>query len=499
MALPKIGETISKEDFNQLPSVGETISAEQFNSLGGGIAPKTEEKVGFLQSLLTRGKRVETKEESRANLGNVLDKTAKVGKFLGFQPLGETIAKTAFEKIPAVRGADITPEQAKEVSKESFEEFTPKEVTSSAALFAANILLPGLGGKVLKPFISGQKLSSTARSAALASTFSGLHAASQNKPEEEILSHAITGAMFGVPLPIVSALMQKVGSFVTKTIPVEFFKRAFPTTKKDILQRATSEAKGKEINPILAREAMERGFKGDNAQMLIRSIRDIDGFESQLQNVVKSSKKVIPIDKSRYTDLVKSGVTGYKEGILPLGEDQGNKMLQILGKEGNTLKLDEALQIRRFLDSARSISSFKLNPNLSFKQEGLKLGADELRKNIAKTSSAAAKLLKEERIRIQIRDVIVDKEFTAQNKAFVSFQDILLGGGGVAVGGFNPLTLGPMFFARGLQTPKYLTSGGLFLDQAGKAAQAVFSKIQGPTLFRQATFPTVGKVIGGNQ
>ena len=38
MALPKIGETISAEEFVKLPEVGETISAEMFEALPAQVA-----------------------------------------------------------------------------------------------------------------------------------------------------------------------------------------------------------------------------------------------------------------------------------------------------------------------------------------------------------------------------------------------------------------------------------------------------------------------------
>ena len=45
--IPKIGETISAEQFNRLPEVGETISAEQFASL----EDTTAKPEGFIQGI----------------------------------------------------------------------------------------------------------------------------------------------------------------------------------------------------------------------------------------------------------------------------------------------------------------------------------------------------------------------------------------------------------------------------------------------------------------
>ena len=505
MALPKIGETISAQEFNKLPKIGETISAEQFKTLPGigapviqteaPVAPEPEQpslsklvggpaKIGIGGFGLTPGKLVRG--------------AAKVGEFLGFKPLGETIAKVAFEKIPFLRGAELTKEQVKQVSKDVFEEFTTAQIVGSTALFAANLALPVAGSAILKPFIAGQKISSITRSAALASTFSGLHSVAENRPTEQIVPHMITAAIMGAPLPVIGAMASKIGDFVTKKLPLEFFKRVFPTTKKDILAKVRTQAREKPLDPLLAREAMQRGFKGTNEEMLVKSVRDLQGFEVQVQKTIRVSKANVTIDKPRFIQLVKSGVTGYKEGIMPEGADQGAKMLAILAKtKGNTIPLKDALPLRRFLDDARSMSSFKMNPKLSFKQEGLKAGADELRGELARVSPKLANLMREERIRINVRDVLIDKEYAAQNRAFVSLSDILLGGGGLAVGGgINPFLLTPMFIARGLQSPNYLTKGGLFLDKAGRAAERVFQVTGTKTLLRQATFPTIGRSSG---
>lgn len=388
----------------------------------------------------------------------------KIGRFLGPEKLGRRIGAGLAKYGPG--GAEHR--QALATVKEAEEKgfyapgttrtletggVTGIEALGSALQTGLSTALP-FAGKALG--VGRGLLTQMPRSAALGSAFGVAGALERGKPEE-LYSSAIQGALIGAPLPLLGAAFAKVGT-VIKGFPITLAKRVFPTTKKDILSGAEAKAFGLTENPVLAKEVIDRGLLGSYEGMLTTSIRRISEFEAQIQQVLKTPGLKIVYNKRRLNAALKAATTGYKEGLLTRQAKEGTKLVAELNRvKGNKIPINIGLRTRRFLDNARSHSSFKLNTKLSPKQGGLKEITDEMRGAIANTSPELKNFLNEERIYITARDGLIDKLYAEQNKKIISFVDALLGGGGMMAGAPG-VGLGAMVAIRAFQQPSVLMS-----------------------------------------
>jgi hypothetical protein len=234
------------------------------------------------------------------------------------------------------------------------------------------------------------------------------------------------------------------------------------------------------VNPTLAKEALDRGLKGNleaQAQMVMGKQWEL---ESQIRNLVqKEGVNVTVPNKKGYIGLLKNlddEFTRQGHGFYADKTLEAKQLVSSFEKiKGNKIPAELALRTRRFLDNMRNTSSFRLNTKLSPKQEAYKMAADSLRKSLADQVPNIKSLMNEYRFNIDAFDSLVKEAVKRNNLRLLGLTDILVGGGGIA-SGFPGTGLGAMFAIRGFQAPTVLTNVAQGLQKGITGLQAGIQK-----------------------
>ena len=293
----------------------------------------------------------------------------------------------------------------------------------------------------------------TARTVAEATEFAAKTAAQTGGDVKQttgtfLLSLAIPPAIKGI-----GAVSQKIGTALPERLASVIFK----TAGDDLRVAYQSLAKGKQINPTLAREVVDRNFKGNSRNMAIYAFNKLDDFEKLVQTQVKQSNKSLVVgNKATYQRFLQEVADTFKGGFYSTRAREANSLLkELVQGDSRRINMKTALKLRRFIDKMRNTSSFRLNPNLSARQEEFKYAANSLRKKLA--DAGLGDLMNEERIYIEAIDSIIEDAIKRSNKNVIGLVDLLAGGGGlVAGGGLTGLTAAVGI--RAFQSPFTLTN-----------------------------------------
>lgn len=206
MPLPKVGETISIEDFNQLPEIGETISVEDFENLPGanlGDAVTAPPRSRFAQSLMSARGGLRGATENLA-----LGVAKGVGSTIfGAGRLGETLLRgTVGRGVKALTGRPQQPRIFGE-KPQVLQPETPAQKVGFLGEQIAEFLAPV--GKITQVekaatgLIKGTSLLSRAgrlgiRAGLQAGTVGGQTAIQQGEAENEAKTAALVGGLFPV-------------------------------------------------------------------------------------------------------------------------------------------------------------------------------------------------------------------------------------------------------------------------------------------------------------
>lgn len=384
--------------------------------------------------------------------------------------------------IEKFRESDLGQELTK---AEGFEEKAGKVVGDIAQFFvpelgaikAAELVK---GGQAIKALNLGEKatqvLSKVApKLANITSRVTGdvlLSAAKEGDVGEETKRIAILSAVLPEGFSLIGKGVGKVTEGVTKVLPEKLYQQIFKTASDDLNMAFQSQALGKELDPTLAREVLDRGLKGSSKNMAIFSFKKINELENQLQNIVGESDQLIknPIKGNGLKQLLAEIEDKFSRGSGAILGDRASDARTLINEidalpEGQITE-SLALKAKRFIDRMRSTSSFKLDPNLSANQEFYKSAADQLRAQLKKNKNIA-NLLNEERIFIQAKDAIIDDAVRRGNRNVIGLTDVLLGGGGLTSGAPG-VGLTAAGLSRGFQQPFSLTNIASLLDSFGK-------------------------------
>src|SRR3990167_398200 len=258
---------------------------------------------------------------------------------------------------------------------------------------------------------------------------------------------------------------------IFKALPERLYKQVFRIAEDDLKLAIQTQARGQNLNPTLAKEVLDRGLFGTSQGMATYSVRKLDKLESQLQNLVKGDELVTVGNKNVYVNLLNDLATKFKGGFFTGRAREARNLIKQLGEApSRKMKAITSLRIKRFFDKMRNTSSFRLDPNLSARQEEYKLAADLMRKNLKRDVKGTAEILNEERVFIQAFESIIEDAVRRQNRRLLNLTDILLGGGGLAAGGPFGAAIG-IGAIRGFQQPLTLTGLGLGLFKGGKVVE----------------------------
>lgn len=407
------------------------------------IAPESQ-RVPLLERL--RQKPLETIAKTPIVRG-----AAAVGRFLGMEPLGKGIAATIGQIAP--EKFQFAPEEIP----------TAKQVIGSAALTGLTAVAPGLA-RYQVPFATGTKGLATLRSMELGAQFGAAHAMSQGKDTDDIVKEAITSSLLAAPLPAIGAAFSAVGKGI-KGLPERFYSQIFKATKDDLELQLRTTAAGRQINPTLAKEMVDRGIVGSSEGMAVYSLQKVNQTEAAIQRLLPRVADVpIPINRKQTIAVLGTIRDGYKEMLMSEKQAEATKLINSLKTPLRTITPEAALNLRRFIDEARNQSSFKLHPTLSLKQGAYKAMADDLRKELRNKIPEFASLIKEESIFLNAFEALLNTAVKQRNVRLINLTDVLLGGGGLATG-FPGAGFGAMAGVRLFQAPPILTRLGQLIEQ----------------------------------
>jgi len=362
-----------------------------------------------------------------------------------------------------VRKPETKTEKAGEIFGQTIQYLTPTGLEKAGVKIATKI-----GTKIASGGILAKLLGLSTKMIASGSDLA-IKTALMGEEKEEVKQAGILGA---ASVPVIGTLA-KVGKAVTRLLPEKLYNSMFKVAKDDIAAYYRTVANGKEINPTLAQELLERKVFGSAENMAVYSLNKLESLEKAVQNFIKEAPagapRVIKIDnKNAYVNLIETINKYFKGSIFSQRAKEASKLVSELKSYKNEIPMELALNVRRFLDKMRNTSSFKLDAKLAPKQEEYKVAADQLRNKLA--NSGLGDLMNEERIFIKAFDAIVDDAVRRGNKNVLSLTDAILGGGGLAAGLTGP-ALGAMAAYRAFQMPASLTGVAQGLYQAGKVGE----------------------------
>jgi hypothetical protein len=223
------------------------------------------------------------------------------------------------------------------------------------------------------------------------------------------------------------------------------------------------------VNPTLAKEALDRGLKGSIENQAKYSIGKTYELETTAQKIAATYRQPLKIpNKQNYINLLKDFRGEFeKQGQGFLGQEttKATSLINTLSKtKGNTISATNALDLRRFLDSMRNTSSFRMNANLSMKQGAYKNAANLLRTTLAKEVPGMAPTMNDYRFYIEAIDSLVTEAVKRNNRQLIGSMDTLLGAGGLAMG--QPaIGVGLVTARKMATTPTALTYGAQALQK----------------------------------
>lgn len=403
--------------------------------------------------------------------------TSGVGGFLGLAPLGGAIRQSARDvktlSQKGIQGLRRIPSQ---------NEYTPTQIAGSA-LQAASYLTPG---GVLRGVTGISKIARPVLRSAAEFGVRGYGIGVGQKLEQG--GNIQQAAVAGIPTAAVSALAAPIAAAIGKgaqKLGVRLYKTVFKQTisgaEQDVRDYFYSLAKKGTINKELAEELIQRQLKGTETGMAIDLISRQAKLENQIQSKVGSANVPIRLDnKKEYVTLLQSIKDHFGSGFFTKRADDANALIeQLKGSKGTYVSMKTMLDMRRFLDSVRNTSSFRvIGSPLAARQEEFKAAADQLRSMLAK-QGGLQNLMKEYKIYIDGLDALVQYTVRKNRLDVLNLTDAILGGGGLS-GGFPGAGFGLAGAVRAFKTPISLTGVGSALYNLPKAA----SSLPGQTLKR---------------
>lgn len=330
------------------------------------------------------------------------------------------------------------------------------EKTAELAIPAAKVATATKGAGVLT------------RAGAQAGTAAGVTAAQGGSPQDV----AVAAGLSGVASPVADAA-SAIKRGLTDVLPEKLYAQVFRYADDDLMREYRNIAKGRPAAPTLRREMLERGVMGTSEDMAVYSLQKLDALESQLQNI--ASRKVLVLPKkaeyiAQLDDLSKQfsgGFFGERAAEAAALRDALKKM------PGPSARATDMLKVKRFLDGMRNTSSFRLDPNLTAKQEELKIAADLIRSTLHKQPQLSP-LINEERVFINAVDAIVADGVRRGNKSVFGIVDAALSSAG-------PQGMAGAMALRGAQRPRAMTGLAQALYRFGKATPDPAGGVRGFT------------------
>ena len=410
-----------------------------------------------------------TTPESVFPLTTPQDRTTKgvlgfLGKVTGVEPIGRFLGSQAVKLTKEGRELERL-RKTGQVSEEEYKGITTGGVTGRQLLGGAlqtglTVGTLGAGGFLAS---GGKLLPQIAKSAALGGAFGGAHGLQEDKPLSDIKGDIIAGAILGGSLPIVGRVFKTLFKGV-KGFPERLYGQIFKRAEDDLAAQWNTEAlqnmqttnpaqfaqfvkngiiktsAGKiEVNPTLAREALQRGLQGNSQNMFKYSaVKELE-LETQARQFASPETLLKVGNKKGYINMLRDLVGEFKKNNYGFFPERMQNAQELIGRlnntKGNVVDAETALWLRRFLDSMRKTTSFT-NPSapLSNKQEAFREAANSLRSSLSDQIPGIRGVMNEYRFFIEASEAILKDAVRRENRQLIGLADYIAGGGGLVAG-----------------------------------------------------------------
>lgn len=305
------------------------------------------------------------------------------------------------------------------------------------------------------------------------------------------------------------------------------YRRTYPLDRREIAKVVNAKA-GAESPLTTAKWALGKGLKGNPIQQAtqIRGITDkaVKGMTEVAKNSPVTTKVT---DPGQYRSVLKSIIGGFDDSLDQEATGEGQRLLKLLNKDnelwerpelldfkylrenaddmtvgqlmnaikakgGDTnfiptginpatkldnlafLSAEDTVALRRYIDKARTNTSFKLNPSLSNKQDAYRAISDELRGTIRKNYPDMVPFLDDYHYGTNAMDEAITKAVKEGNQRLISGLEALGAGGLAAV---SPLGAGAFAVAgaasRGASMARPASFLGRQLQKGANVAKGV--------------------------
>lgn len=474
------GEILSQEQFDALsdssaPSLGGSTNQISFDSTGTPstqerVAPKTRfgtsrevepGSVNFLQRLRLgfggkKAKEEQQRLEQEAGLkgsfdvGDIADVAGAALPFVGglLGGAGGTIAGVG---VGAVPGAAIGAASGESVRRAIGAGLGLREEEGDSYPVRAKEAL-NLVGDVVKQgafyYIGGKAVQAAAK---LPGIKQGIKLATEKIPER------IYSTFFKTTADDLAEQIKTGGIQKLQSTNPELFK----TFVKEGLVKVGKAGKV-EIDPTLAKQALQKGLGGSLEKMAEFSYLKQLESEVAARNAVRGTKALIDIgkDKVGYAKMLKDTYQAFgKEGygfLKGAAQEAKNIEAELAKAKGGKISAELALRLRRVIDGLRQSGSFRSSAVLGPKQAIFKAAADKLRGKLASDVPGLAKIMKDYKFYIDSADSLVGEAARRGNNRIFSLFDAVVGGSSIsALGG--PGGVGVFAALRTIQSPAILT------------------------------------------
>jgi hypothetical protein len=296
-------------------------------------------------------------------------------------------------------------------------------------------------------------------------------AMSADKNSGDIFKSALISGTIGAGVSLVASGAGKLASTITKKAPAKIYNTAIKTplqeTKKAILYKGET----------LGEELIKRGVKGNDDKLFTYAIKQVEGNENRLQEILKKSKQTLSrAELEPYLD----DLISTKQATPGLAEDV-DKIRNVLKEFPEQIPIAEANQIKRNLYRALDDVAFKVDPSLSTKKEAMKAVARGIKTEIEnKTAGEAGEgvvrgINKELQVFGSLKNRALDKIARANKNNLIGLGDLgraAIGGvvGGATTGDFKGAVTGAALGLAGKTAGSTLakTNVAVRLSQLGK-------------------------------
>jgi hypothetical protein len=343
-------------------------------------------------------------------------------------------------------------------------------VAKTAAKIASRAALEGAGAATVATAQSGNVKEGAKTGAVVGGISGALGAASAAlKPVRTQLSEKLYSQIFKNSYDDMTQML-KTGALqdLQKTNPQRFQE----LVKEGIIKADANGAV--KFNPTLAREALDRGLRGSIKNMSNEVVRKSLDLEQQARTIASEYGGTVGIpEPNKMLNILKTFQTEYKDTYLSskVG-DNADQLVQAIVEGKGKLSGEDALKLRRFLDSMRLLSSYKENTHVSLSQQNLREASDLVRASLNKIPGMSP-VMNNYRFYIEALESLAKEAAKRGNSAVINLIDTALFGFGGGLAGPQGAAVLPLT-RRALTLPKVVTELGSKLD---KGSTGTVSKV----------------------